>query len=116
MASKRPTSGGQDPTTSPLAGLSSEDQEFVVHLVLASGSLKGLASQYGVSYPTIRARLDRLIERLEAILADRPVDPVKDLLARLIAGGRLTASTAKSIHRTHQRTLESDTNSKAARG
>lgn len=49
---------------SKLMELSGEEQEFVVQFVLASGSLKEIASVYGVSYPTVRARLDRLIEKL----------------------------------------------------
>ena len=50
---------------SRLLDLSPEDQEFVVQFVLASGSLKKIAEVYGVSYPTVRSRLDRLIERLQ---------------------------------------------------
>ena len=57
------------------------DREFVLRLVLASGSLKDLAKHYGVSYPTIRTRLDKLIERLEGFLKGRPIDPVSDMLA-----------------------------------
>ena len=47
-----------------LARLSSDDQEFVKSFVLDSGSLKDMASRYGVSYPTVRNRLDDLIARL----------------------------------------------------
>jgi len=50
-----------------LARLTPEDQELVVHFVKASGSLKRLAHDYGVSYPTVRNRLDALIESLEQI-------------------------------------------------
>lgn len=47
-----------------LVRLSSDDQEFVKSFVLDSGSLKDIASRYGVSYPTVRNRLDDLIARL----------------------------------------------------
>ena len=47
-----------------LARLSAEEQAFVVRLIKTSGSLKQLASQYGVSYPTIRNRLDELIHQI----------------------------------------------------
>ena len=47
-----------------LMRLSADQQEFVTQFVLASGSLKEMASLLGVSYPTVRARLDRLIEAL----------------------------------------------------
>ena len=50
----------------PLLGrLSPTDQEFAVNLIKASGSLKELARQYGVSYPTVRNRLNDLIQRIE---------------------------------------------------
>ncbi len=54
-------------TLPPLARLSSNDQEFVMSFVLSSGSLKEMALRYRVSYPTIRNRLDDLIERLADI-------------------------------------------------
>ena len=48
-----------------LAGLPPEDQEFILSLLKASGSLKELAARYGISYPTVRNRLDSLIEKVE---------------------------------------------------
>jgi hypothetical protein len=50
-----------------LAQLPGEDQDFILHLIKASGSLKELAGLYGISYPTIRNRLDSLIEKIEQI-------------------------------------------------
>ena len=47
-----------------LGQLSTEHQRFIELFVLASGSLKEIASQTSVSYPTVRARLDRIIEEL----------------------------------------------------
>jgi hypothetical protein len=48
-----------------LAQLPQEDQEFIIKLVKASGSLKDMAHEYGVSYPTVRNRLDDLIEKIK---------------------------------------------------
>ena len=48
----------------PLASLSQDDQEFVLRFISASGSLKEMASLLGVSYPTVRNRLDAVIEQL----------------------------------------------------
>lgn len=45
--------------------LDDEELAFVKHFVMASGSLKELASRYGVSYPTVRLRMDRLIQKIE---------------------------------------------------
>lgn len=50
--------------TSRLSRLAPGEQRFVELFVLSSGSLKQMASALGVSYPTIRNRLDRLITRL----------------------------------------------------
>lgn len=44
--------------------LSVEEQEFVLQFLLNSGSLKEMASQLGKSYPTVRNKLDDLIEKL----------------------------------------------------
>ncbi|MBN2308096.1 MAG: DUF2089 domain-containing protein [Candidatus Hydrogenedentes bacterium] len=56
----------------PLARLNPEEQEFVLHFVKSSGSLKQLARGYGVSYPTVRNRLDALIDRLKELEAAGP--------------------------------------------
>jgi hypothetical protein len=48
-----------------LTSLSQEDQEFVVQFVRTSGSLKEMAALLGVSYPTVRNRLDDVIEKLK---------------------------------------------------
>ena len=47
-----------------LVRLPEEDQEFIIRLIEASGSLKELAGAYGISYPTIRNRLDSLINTI----------------------------------------------------
>ncbi len=50
-----------------LAQLPGEDQEFIYHLIQVSGSLKSMAAHYNISYPTVRNRLDLLIERILSI-------------------------------------------------
>jgi hypothetical protein len=51
--------------TPRLSGLEADEQRFAELFVLASGSLKQTAELLGVSYPTVRSRLDRLIAHLE---------------------------------------------------
>ena len=41
--------------------LEDEDVAFIRRFVLVSGSIKQMAAEYGVTYPTVRLRLDRLI-------------------------------------------------------
>ena len=50
-----------------LSCLDVEDQAFVVSFIRSSGSLKEMAQKYGVSYPTVRNKLDALIEKLRAL-------------------------------------------------
>src|SRR5947209_12083005 len=90
----------------PLRDLGDDDLEFVQRLVLASGSLKDVAALYGVSYPTIRGRLDKLIDRLRARVEGRPPDPMADLLADLIARGEVAASAAKAVLNLHRKQLK----------
>lgn len=47
-----------------LIRLTEEEQRFILEFVKASGSLKDMAKQMGVSYPTVRNYLDDLIEKL----------------------------------------------------
>jgi hypothetical protein len=51
---------------SRLGRLPVEHQRFIEMFVLAGGNLKEIAEQVGVSYPTIRSRLDKVIETLRA--------------------------------------------------
>lgn len=51
-----------------LCRLSAEDQFLAARFIMASGSLKDLAREYGISYPTMRNRLDELISRMDQLL------------------------------------------------
>ena len=95
-----------DDRTVPLRQLGDDDLEFVQRFVLASGSLKDMAAEYGVSYPTIRGRLDKLIERLRALVAGQPPDPMADRLADLIAKGELAPSAARQVLALHRQLLK----------
>jgi hypothetical protein len=90
----------------PLRRLEDDDLEFVQRLVLASGSLKGVAAAYGVSYPTIRGRLDKLIGRLRGLVEGRPADPMADLLADLIERGEIGPSAARAVLNLHRKLLK----------
>ena len=54
---------------SRLGSLPVEHQKFIEMFVLAGGNLKELAEQVGVSYPTLRSRLDKVIEALRGEIA-----------------------------------------------
>lgn len=53
-----------------LARLPVEHQRFIEMFVLASGNLKAIAEQAGVSYPTVRSRLDKIIDALRHVIAE----------------------------------------------
>ncbi|HEY1376849.1 MAG TPA: DUF2089 family protein [Gemmataceae bacterium] len=95
-----------DDRQTPLRQLDDDDLEFVQRLVLASGSLKDVAAAYGVSYPTIRGRLDKLIGRLRGLVEGRPADPMADLLADLIDRGEIGPSAARAVLNLHRKLLK----------
>lgn len=87
--------------------LSDEDIAFIKRFILASGSLKELAQSYGITYPTIRLRLDRLIEKIR-VLEDMETLSEFELVARaLYADGRLDMATMKALLEAHRRELAS---------
>jgi hypothetical protein len=90
----------------PLLLLPEEDLEIVTQFVLASGSLKEMAQLYQVSYPTIRASLDRVIANLRRNISGATPDPMTDLLANLIERGEIKVNTAKSIRAVYRKALE----------
>ncbi len=51
----------------PLASFSSEEQEFILHFVKTSGSLKEMATIMGISYPSVRNYLDGIIEKVKQL-------------------------------------------------
>ena len=85
------------PPTHPLLTLPPEDLDLIAELVMRDGSLKDLASAYGVSYPTIRSRFTRVVERTRAVMEGRPVDPLNELLASLVERGELSPASARAI-------------------
>jgi len=81
----------------PLFSLSEDELDLVLQLVIASGSLKDLAGIYQVSYPTIRAKVDKLIVRVQQIVSGGPPDPMMQLLADLVERGEITVTAARAV-------------------
>jgi hypothetical protein len=86
--------------------LSDEDMAFVKRFVLASGSLKELAKAYGISYPTVRLRLDRLIEKIKILDSQEVTSEFERLLRVLYAEGRIDMATLKVVLAAHSREME----------
>src|ERR1019366_4782732 len=81
----------------PLARLAAEDQVFVAAFVKCHGSIKQMEKYFGVSYPTIKNRLNRIGEGLafvEIASDDAPeAPPARDVLSR-IEDGTITVAQA----------------------
>ena len=59
----------------PLARLSAEDQVFVMAFVQCHGSIKQMERIFGISYPTVKKRLDSIAGRFEFVVSEpEPVD------------------------------------------
>lgn len=79
-----------------ILGLEEEELAFIKKFVLASGSLKEIAALYGVTYPTVRLRLDKLIQKikLQEQLAE---EPFVALVKQLAIDDKLDFETAKLL-------------------
>ena len=86
-----------------MANLEEEDVAFIRKFILASGSLKEVAGEYGVTYPTVRLRLDRLIQKIR-IGEDVAADPYIATIKRLAVNERLDFDTAKLLIQEYKKT------------
>jgi hypothetical protein len=75
-----------------LARLDMEDQVFVTAFVRSHGSIKEMERIFGVSYPTIKSRLNRIAGSLEFVETN-PVPSKAEILERL-QQGQITAEDA----------------------
>ena len=82
--------------------LEEEDLSFIKRFVLASGSMKELASAYGISYPTVRLRLDRLIQKIKLLDRDDITTPFERLLRMQHADGKIDRPTLKVLLDAHR--------------
>lgn len=101
LASQTPTADSSRPT-SWVDGLSEEDLAFLKRFLLASGSLKAVAEAYGISYPTVRLRLDRLIQKVQILDEQDVPSEFERMLRLLVADGRLDLPTKNLILKAHE--------------
>ncbi|WP_226556684.1 MULTISPECIES: DUF2089 family protein [Priestia] len=79
-----------------ILSLESDDLEFIKKFVLNSGSLKQLAKDYEVSYPTVRIRLDRLIQKIQ-ISEEHNKGELISFIKNLAVEERISLEDAKLI-------------------
>lgn len=91
-----------------LSSLSDEDLSFLKRFLLASGSLKELAKAYRISYPTVRLRLDRLIEKVKVLDAEDIASQFEKTLRASYAEGRIDMQTMKLLLAAHQAEIDKE--------
>ncbi len=67
---------------SPLVRLAREEQDFLLQFILTGGNFKALGERLDLSYPTLRSRLDRIIEKLQSTAAAKSPDEILDDIER----------------------------------
>lgn len=79
-----------------LRNLDEEDLTFIKKFILNSGSLKDMAKLYGVTYPTVRLRLDKLINKIE--VNDKEInEPYISLIKNMAIDGKIDIETARVL-------------------
>ncbi|MBC6972424.1 DUF2089 family protein [Bacillus sp. Xin] len=76
--------------------LDKESLEFIRKFILNSGSLKNMSDLYDVSYPTVRAKLDRLIKKIEVHSKEDDVEFV-NMIKGFVIDERISLDVAKVI-------------------
>jgi hypothetical protein len=69
----------------PLANLSAEDQVFVMAFIKSSGSIKDMEQMFGISYPTVKNRINKIAQQLEFVEIVK-VSPREEVLEELERG------------------------------
>jgi hypothetical protein len=90
-----------------MVNLDDEDMSFIKKFIMASGSLKEIANQYGVTYPTVRLRLDKLIQKIQ-ISEDAANEPYIALIKRLAVNEKIDFDTAKILINEYKKTQKED--------
>ena len=79
-----------------MLALEEEDAAFLKNFLMKSGSLKDIAKLYGVSYPTVRLRLDKLIQKV-SLSEQKEEELFLAFIKGLAVDARIDLETAKMI-------------------
>jgi len=83
-------------TLPQLARLSAEDQVFVAAFLRSHGSIKDMEQVFGISYPTVKTRLNRIAAQLEFVEID-PKPSRNEILDRLERGEISAADAIRQL-------------------
>ena len=90
-----------------LTELTDEDLQFIRRFVLASGSLKEVAKIYGVTYPTVRSRLDRVIKRIMSS-DEKEEEAYISLIKKMVLEEKLEFDAAAILIQEYRKEKEND--------
>ena len=79
-----------------LTTLEDEDLSFIKKFLLVSGSLKEIANVYGVTYPTVRLRLDKLIQKIR-LCESNEEDSYVAVVKRMVINEKIDYDVAKIL-------------------
>ena len=88
-----------------LENLDDEDINFIKIFVTSSGSLKEVAKIYDVSYPTVRLRLDKLIQKIN-LSQDTEAEPYIAIIKNLAIEDKIDFETAKLLVKEYKKTKQ----------
>ncbi|MGL6195635.1 MAG: DUF2089 family protein [Thermoguttaceae bacterium] len=91
-----------------LEGMSETDLGFIRRFLLASGSLKQLAEDYGISYPTVRLKLDRLIDKIKLYESESKPDPFEMQLRAALIDTKIDQATFTELLTSYRQKSSSD--------
>lgn len=106
MSAKLKSGPSPSPDRGWLDHLEPEDLAFLKRFVLASGSLKETAETYGISYPTVRLRLDRLIAKIRVVESAEIQDEFERALRAAHADGKVDLDTLRKLLAAHRSSQE----------
>jgi len=82
----------------PMVKLSYEDQVFVAQFIRCHGSIKEMEQVFGVSYPTIKARLNKIDSQLQLLQVEvEKTAEDRDKILKRLESGEITAKEATKL-------------------
>ena len=87
--------------------LEADEVQFVKRFLLASGSLKEMADIYGVTYPTVRNRLDHIIRKVK-LSEEGMEDPYVSLIKKMAMEGKMDFEAAAVLIHAYREKKEAE--------
>jgi len=93
-----------------MKNLDDEDMIFIKRFLLASGTLKEVAKLYGVTYPTVRVRLNKLIDKIKLAEDKTDNDEFVELIKRYVIDEDIEFDVAKNLITEYKKIKEKSKN------